>query len=218
MGGYGSGSWRASRYGLVNRSYAIGLEWTRRVPALQRDEHLRGEIAWSDGESRLAEVGWAAYLPPGTEGWTADPHFTLTYRVRSKDEAPRPIKQRFHLVATQPHYGGLRWFIVCVCGRRVAKLYLPFGRCGFRCRHCRQLRYRSQRLTVDGRWRHRANKIATRLGGEAADGLVYKPKRMRWATFDRLMDDVQTYNDAAFGYRVRGLLKPNSWLSRALRR
>jgi hypothetical protein len=62
----------------------------------------------------------------------------------------------------------------------------------FRCCRCHQLRYRSQRMTLDARWENRANRIARRLGGEADDRIVYKPKWMRWATFNRMMDDVRS--------------------------
>ena len=111
-----------------------------------------------------------------------------------------------------------RWWARCACSRRVAKLYLPRNATNFRCRHCHQLRYRSQRMTLDARWENRANRIVRRLGGEAADGNIYKPKWMCWATFTRIMDDVRDSNNAAFGYRIRGLMKPHSWLSRSMRR
>jgi hypothetical protein len=73
-------------------------------------------------------------------------------------------------------------------------------------------------MTRDARWENRANRIGRRLGGEADDGNVYKPKWMRWATFNNMMDDVRDWNNAAFGYRIRGLMKPHSWLSRSMRR
>ena len=92
------------------------------------------------------------------------------------------------------------------------------GATRFRCRRCHQLRYRSQRIAINARWENRANRLVRRLGGEAEDGHVYKPKWMRWATFHRLMDDVQDWNNAAFGYKIRGLMKPESWRSRSMRR
>ena len=42
--------------------------------------------------------------------------------------------------------------------------------------------------------------------------MVYKPKRMRWRTFHRLMDEVQLNNDAAMGYRLSRV----RWLNRLL--
>lgn len=62
-------------------------------------------------------------------------------------------------------------------------------------------------MTIDARWQDRPNRIVRRLGGEAEDGNVYKPKWMRWATFNRLMTEVQDWNDAACGYRLRGLMR-----------
>jgi hypothetical protein len=57
---------------------------------------------------------------------------------------------RVSLSATQPRFGGLRWWFLCPlivkgrpCNRRVGKLYLPPRAHYFGCRHCHELTYRS---------------------------------------------------------------------------
>ena len=55
------------------------------------------------------------------------------------------------LTYTHPNYGGLRWWFKCplfrktggVCGRRVAKLWLPPGQRYFGCSECHGLTYKS---------------------------------------------------------------------------
>ena len=51
------------------------------------------------------------------------------------------------LTRTVPARGGVRWWFVCPgpgCGKRVGKLYLPWGGTEWRCRGCHSLTYVSQ--------------------------------------------------------------------------
>ena len=215
MGGYGSGAWRTSRYRTVERSLVFDVHWFRKRGILEPGCSASGAMNWTWGDDPTGSVGWTSTI---SKADPANAHLTLRYEARRSDGTRTGVVDSFPLVRTRPNYGGDRWWIRCMCGRRVAKLYLPSGAHYFRCRQCHRLRYRTQRISTDARWERRAKKIVRRLGGEAEDGNVYKPKWMRWATFNRLMDDVQAWNDAAVGYRLRGLLKPNSWFSRATRR
>src|SRR5262245_28369260 len=86
--------------------------------------------------------------------------------------------------------GGLRWWFVCPqLNRRVRKLYLPLGGRHFWSRCAYELAYASQRETKFDRALRRARKLRLRLGGDPADDeYPDKPSRMRWATYNRLMD------------------------------
>ena len=98
---------------------------------------------------------------------------------------------------THPHFGGQRPWLICPalgCGRRVAVLYLA-GRYTA-CRHCYRLAYSSQTESRWDRARRAADKIAARLE-EDKKGYLVKPKRMRWATFERLCARFRTYDDAS---------------------
>ncbi|MDB4912584.1 MAG: hypothetical protein JWM95_228 [Gemmatimonadetes bacterium] len=115
---------------------------------------------------------------------------------------------RLSLVSRHQHYGGLLWSFCCPwCERACRVLYrgnLNGGSAAVACRRCHNLRYRSQSLSLAARWEWRATKIVARLGGEAYDGLLYKPRGMHTATFNRLVEEVQL-NNAAAGYRIRGI-------------
>lgn len=54
------------------------------------------------------------------------------------------MDEEFGLVSRRPHFGGLRYFVTCPCGRRTVKLYLPPGGTRFRCRECHGLTYESR--------------------------------------------------------------------------
>ncbi|MCI0625457.1 MAG: hypothetical protein L0387_28065 [Acidobacteria bacterium] len=60
------------------------------------------------------------------------------------------VCQSFPFARSRPNFGGVRWWFRCPlvikgkpCRRRVGKLYLPYGRSLFGCRHCHQLTYQS---------------------------------------------------------------------------
>jgi hypothetical protein len=100
------------------------------------------------------------------------------------------IDDKVYLAPTRPHFGGLRWWFVCPhLNRRVRKLYLPLGGHHFWSRRAYELAYASQRETKFDRALRRARKLRLRLGGDPADDeYPDKPPRMRWATYNRLMD------------------------------
>ena len=50
---------------------------------------------------------------------------------------------RVRVVSTPARLGGVRWWLVCSCGRRVLKLYLPPGSRRLACWTCHGLTYRS---------------------------------------------------------------------------
>ena len=113
----------------------------------------------------------------------------LTYEIWRPDrpEGPQwePIQERVGLTFTRCNYGGQRpWFLcpMAECGRRVAMLYLDG--LYFLCRHCHALEYASQRMNRPQRASHRIQKIRTGL----KQPLPEKPARMRWATYQRLID------------------------------
>ena len=73
--------------------------------------------------------------------------------------------------------------------QEVRKLYLPLGGRHFWSRRAYELAYASQRETKFDRALRRARKLRLSLGGDPADDeYPEKPPRMRWATYNRLMD------------------------------
>jgi hypothetical protein len=114
------------------------------------------------------------------------------------------IDDEIFLATTRPLFGGLRWWFLCPrSGRRVRKLYLPLGGRHFWSRRAYRLAYASQREAVYDRAMRRARKLYLRLGGDPVDDeYPDKPKRMRWTTYDRLMDKLVAADDVADGRLV----------------
>jgi len=78
------------------------------------------------------------------------------------------------------------------------KLYLPLGGRHFWSRHAYELAYASQRETKFDRALRRARKLRLRLGGDPADDeYPDKPPRMRWATYNRLLDKLRAADGVA---------------------
>jgi hypothetical protein len=167
-------SWLRQRAGLLTRPTGGYSQW-----------RFRGQVA--------TLVRWRTDV-------SCAPRLTLEYLLAGADSEP----DHFPLVSTSPHLGGVRWWILCRCGRRVAQLCLPRGASRFRCRHCYRLAYQCQREKPEWRAYRRVDKIATRLSPEWAKDLVPadvldgvflppKPKWMRWRTYDRLSAESVEY-------------------------
>jgi hypothetical protein len=118
---------------------------------------------------------------------------TEYYRRTARDR-----RQDF-LATSRPPFGGLRWWFVCPqLNRRVRKLYLPLGGRHFWSRRAYELAYASQRETKYSRALRRARKLRLRLGGEPTDDeYPDKPPRMRWATYNRLLDKLRAADGVA---------------------
>jgi hypothetical protein len=114
------------------------------------------------------------------------------------------IDDKIFLTTTRPPFGGLRWWFQCPrSGRRVRKLYLPLGGRHFWSRRAYGLAYVSQRETVHDRAMRRARKLYLRLGGDPDDDeYPDKPKRMRWTTYNRLIDKLIAADGVADGRLV----------------
>jgi hypothetical protein len=72
---------------------------------------------------------------------------------------------------------------------------------------CLGLRYTSQSLSMAERWRYRAGVLFRRAGCDVSDDYYYKPKWMRWATFNRLIDEAEELEDAGIGYQMLPFLR-----------
>ena len=113
--------------------------------------------------------------------------------------------KRIRLTETSCHFGGSRYWFVCPdCGRWVGKIYLPTTLyCRdervqrWRCRHCYRLTY-EQRRSKDLYWvlEWRAKRLLNRSGITTTKrgywGNYRKPKGMRWKTFERFTDKINS--------------------------
>jgi hypothetical protein len=101
------------------------------------------------------------------------------------------------LALQRQHFGGYRLWFVCPrgCGRKCSVLYRPRDATAraLACRHCYDLRYRSQRLGKGYRLDARAESILRRL--TRVDGEVLRPKGMHRETFLKLSRSVEDLID-----------------------
>ncbi len=201
MGGFGSG--RRYQGGKDTTSDCRELD----VRRMQRDGLLTPGRSFGWSWKRNGET--VASIQVRTE---AD-RVTLIYRHKHGDDDWQDKEYPVRLDWTACNYGGRRAWFLCPatgCGRRVAKLYL--GSAGiFACRHCYRLAYSCQRETAYDRAARRADKIRERLGWQAGilNGNGWKPKGMRWRTFERLTRQHDAFVDVSLAGMAKrfGLLQ-----------
>jgi hypothetical protein len=102
------------------------------------------------------------------------------------------IDDLISLTTSRPPFGGIRWWFRCPrTYRRVRVLHLPLGGRHFWSRRAYRLAYASQRETIHDRATRRARKLYKKLGGDPDDDTYpEKPNRMRWSTYNRIMDEL----------------------------
>ena len=127
----------------------------------------------------------------GTITWPDGHHVTingdgdsvaLSYDINGKE-----FQERVSISKTAVHLGGHRsWFLCPGCNRRIAALYFVMQ---FRCRHCHDLRYASQRDTPRFRAISRIQRTRKKLGG--SENLLQprpsRPRYMHAQTYQRLL-------------------------------
>ena len=203
MGGDGSGRWRRARFATTDASSRLGLRELRAHGGVHPGAVSGGTWGWSRGGQPVASVQWGLDLRPGVP-W----RLTLAYAV---DVVGRPGTREVHefaVEATRPTYGGLRYWLRCACGRRVAHLYLPPGGRLFRCRTCHQLVYQCQRETLSARLFRKTDKMWARVGRGVNAGSLWpvtfrpgrgrRPKGMWRRTYWRIVQTADAIDRDAF--------------------
>jgi hypothetical protein len=180
MGGFGSGRYSYSSAATCEGAHSIDLAWLRRRGILELGNGTKLTSSW--GGEETSSIGVLAQ----TDG------LRLMYAVRARDGTKISVDELVPFVHTATQFGGRRqWFMCIKCGRRCRKLY---GGRYFRCRQCHGLKYASQCENSAQRAMQRADRIANRLqdmwkGTTKAEwDFPPKPPRMRWATYQRLLD------------------------------
>ena len=134
MGGFGSGCRKT-------RKYTVEECW--RLNARDITDVFAGSKCSPTVQASTPEGGtlWV-HATVRDYSWAPDrkPRVTLAFSPAS---APSVVEEVVSLDCTHPWFGGRRWWLSCVCGRRVASLYAAPARASFRCRTCHDLTYRS---------------------------------------------------------------------------
>jgi hypothetical protein len=126
----------------------------------------------------------------GSTRWGSTSTRQTVESARALDIRVGGVEQLAPIVLMPCRFGGWRRYFRCPgCGRRAMKLY-GAGR-QFRCRHCCQLAYPSQREDRFDRALRRANNIRMRLGGEPGmlSPFPQRPKGMHERTYERLRSE-----------------------------
>jgi hypothetical protein len=120
------------------------------------------------------------------------------------DHEREHVEHRIAIERVPCRFGGHRHYWRCPrCSRRIEVVIMATHARWWGCRRCMRLRYDSQGLTPAYRMQRRADAIYERLGAldTGVAESVFKPKWMRWRTFNRLMDRANAlgrYSDALF--------------------
>lgn len=96
---------------------------------------------------------------------------------------------RIRLSVTQCNYGGFRhWFVCPHCLDSRTCLYWYRNR--WQCRTCTGLLYRSQAYDKQGQAHLQEQRLFAKLNEDGS-----KPKGMRWATYYRICDEIDYYQE-----------------------
>jgi len=157
MGGYGSG-WQGQRKATVEESLTLSASALTRKGVLVTGQHASGQWWWAyEGEAPHAKIGYEADLRDMDCAW-----LRLHYSANGE-----PVNYTVRLTWTRPHYGGVRWWLVCpMTNKRAAKLYLPPGAHQFACREAHDLTYTSCRES--GQFSALYGRLASSMGTDVA--------------------------------------------------
>jgi hypothetical protein len=113
------------------------------------------------------------------------------------------VPQNIPVVWKWCNFGGARPWLICRCGRRVARLFMGLG--GYYCRSCcGNPVYESQRRSQKARSYLQAYRLRQRLGGSrpVVDPVPARPYGMRRKTYARICERIKRLERPLVGSRV----------------
>ena len=182
MGGIGSGWYEHQRTkGTVTNDRVLDIRYWQREGVMKPG--LRFEVRWGQQDTLI--LGVAVRVE--------EQQVVLAYRHSQSDGSLTQVEYPITLDWTPCPFGSQRPWFRCPtegCGKRVAILHLDCN-AQFTCRHCQGLAYSSQRENAIDRNLRRARKIARKLSSRegSINSSSDKPKRMRWRTYQGLVND-----------------------------
>jgi hypothetical protein len=210
MGGTGSGNYGGKP--TVEGALKLDLHHLIRNGSFRPDATVTGSLAWNDGYTgeQRASIAYKAHM--GEErGWVRLTYATTNHWTGQTTNHDYTVE----LTTTPQPLGGRRWWWVCPKrGDLVSKLYKPAGGGIFASRTAHRLAYRCQRQSPYDRAISQAFKRRKRLGADGGIGdPIDKPKGMRWATFDRKMEQVEAA-EAVCNARLACIVQKLTWSQR----
>jgi hypothetical protein len=141
-------------------------------------------------------------LPTAAFRWPGIVRMTLARYLIRLEFRGRETPQLIRVEWTRCNFGGQRPWLICTCGKRVARLFKGFG--GYFCRICCNAIYESQRRSTKARDYLRAYRLRQRLGGycPVLDEVPQRPPGMRRKTYMRLCWRLKVLESRLPGSRV----------------
>jgi hypothetical protein len=175
---------RLARHGLIRLGANVGprdIQWKKR---------LSGEV--------IASGVITADMSGSDFGWL---------QINMED-----FQQCIQLTLMPRHFGGGQWYFVCSeLNRPVSVLWIPPGARFFLCRQYwgRRVAYRSQFGNEIDRAHIGRAKLKVKLCSPNLDDwrIPPKPPKMRWATYDRLIEQYLKYDAALGGAPIQQISK-----------
>jgi len=184
MGGIGSGCYYRSRKTTVNDcTCPLDINSMIKLGAIPAQGSRLGGWHWTDPNTG-EQVSSIRY-----EADTRDPHHAFLRLKYTVTDTGEKLDYKIRLERTRPNYGGWRWWFICpYTGKRVTKLYLPYGGRKFASRHAYGLPYACQSEAPHDRTMRKMWKLKSRLGGH--DEYSRRPKGMHRKTHERLCNQI----------------------------
>ena len=198
MGGYGSGrQWGRS---VVEDARILDVDRLGQEGVIAPDLMCSGFRCWTDAATGEEVAAIRYEVETSADTGSLRLQYTITKRATGEK---CPMDYRVELVTTRPHFGGVRWWLLCpLSGRSVRKLYLHSVSDYFASREALGLTYRSCRESEADRAMRKARKIRChRLGGTGALGesdWLTRPKGMHWQTYWRLSEEAREASDQSW--------------------
>lgn len=193
-----------SNYGWrphIESALCLSIDSMFKCGALRACATTSGSWQWSRDGEKFASIGYGASL----SAESGELRLSYTWTPEGK---PQDVTCTIRLSSLSLQYGGRRWYMHCpYTGRRVLKLY-KFGSIEQFCSRTaiRPLpTYASQRVSGSDRINAQRWAIRRKIGDTFSDlfGEPYKPKGMRWRTFERYAERDAELAEREGGYLLR---------------
>ena len=182
------GSRRRAVVRLVEDGLTLNIDQLIKARYLIPGSRMSGRIDWTFRGQPAGAVRYESQLALPNAYLRL--YFTVSDPIRGESHS---IEQEIRLTTTRPRFGGVRWWFICPhSGARVGRLHLPPGSLQFAARRAYALRYACQTENRHQRAARRAWKLIARLGGRPDPYFPPdKPKRMRWSTYTKAVNELR---------------------------
>ena len=181
------------RQAVVEDGLTLNIDQLILIPG----SRISGRIDWSN---RMVEP--AASVEYESQLALPNAYLRLYFAVRdSVSGSSHLVRQEIRLTTSSPRFGGVRWWFICPhSGARVGRLHLPPGSSLFAGRQAYALRYACQTENRHQRAARRASKLIARLGGRPDPYFPPdRPKRMRWSTYAKKVNELRRFKTWLYG-------------------